>query len=326
MEEKILKYLEGTLSKEEQKRLLHWLKQEDNRFVFNTVKREWWFQKSRNTGPKSQDYRQLMLTNRLTEKQHYEKISRHLKIYKYAAAVLLLLSLAGSMFFSHLYQDRQDLKVTEIQTDLGQISQMTLPDGSKVWINSGTKLTYNNQYGINNREIEVNGEAFFSVVKNKKVPFIVEMSRLKVAVTGTQFGVSNYEDSKTIEVILQEGSVNIQSANNKLLMKLSPKEMACFNKQAMTIEKKKVNPQHYLSWKNGVMHAFELPLEQLVLKLEKRFNQKFEVDPVIKDLPYTFSIEKESLSDVLYLLEKISPVKAIQEGNAIKLKYEPKMK
>jgi ferric-dicitrate binding protein FerR (iron transport regulator) len=153
---------------------------------------------------------------------------------------------------------------------------------------------------------------------------MVDLGTLKIEVTGTQFEVSNYDDSNLMKVVLEKGSVNIHSKNDRLIMQLSQKEMAMFNKNAMTIEKMKVNPEHYTSWRNGMIQIFELPLEQVVVKLGKRYNQKFEVDPAFKDLPFTFSIENESLSDVLYLLEKISPVKAIQEGDIIKLKYEPK--
>jgi ferric-dicitrate binding protein FerR (iron transport regulator) len=324
MERKIRQYLEGRLSGIEQRELLHWIRQGHNRTIFDAVKKEWWNRKSSGTDKKIQDFGQVRLAGRLKEKQQVERSSNYLKAYKYAAIALLMISLSGGLFFSHIYQKKQELKFTEIRTDPGQISGMTLPDGSKIWLNSGTKLSYNNWYGISNRDIKINGEAFFSVAKNKKIPFTVNMGALKIEVTGTQFEVSNYDDSNSMKVVLEKGSVDIHSKNDQLIMQLSPKEMATFNKTAMTIEKVKVNPEHYTSWRNGIIQIFELPLEQVVVKLGKRYNQKFEVDPAVKDLPFTFSIENESLSDILYLLEKISPVKAMQEGDIIKLKYEPK--
>ncbi len=322
MEKKIQQYLEGKLPQKEQRELLHWLRAADNKPAFDSVKKNWWVQKSALAGRTALDFGQLRLSGRLKERHQFERTSRYLKFYKYAAAVLLLICLTGGLFFSQSYLKTSELKFTEIHTDPGQISGMTLPDGSKVWINSGTRLSYNNQYGIDNRDIIVNGEAFFSVAKNEKVPFMVDLGALTIEVTGTQFGVSNYDDSGTVRVVLEEGSVDIHSKNNKLLMHLLPDEMASFDKKAMMIEKEKIIPEHYTSWRNGIIHVFELPLEQVVVKLNKRYNQKFEVDPAIKDLPFTFSIEKESLSDVLYLLERISPVQAVQEGNIIKLKYK----
>ncbi len=322
MEKKIQQYLEGKLSNEEQRDLLHWLRIGNNQSVFDSIKNEWW---TKNFGSSSQQYdlAQIRLGGRIQEKQQSSKYFKLMQLYKYAAIVLLVIGLGGILAVTSLFNARTELKYTEIYTDYGQVSGMTLPDGSEVWINAGTKLRYNNLYGINNRDIKVDGEAFFSVSKDKKMPFIVDMGPLKVEVTGTRFGVSNYGDSGTMEVVLEEGSVNIRSENSNLLEQLVPEEMARFNKKEMTIEKIKVNPVHYTSWRNGTMHIFELPLEQLILKLEKRFNQKFEANPQVRNIPFTFSIEGESLPEVLLMMKKIAPIKVVQEGELIKLKYNP---
>ena len=320
MEKKIHQYLDGKLPEKEQRNLLEWIRNEDNQQTFNSVKEGWWKNNNINSDQGITDFGRIRLHKRINEKLQLQHTKRYLKLYKYTAVILLVLSLSSSIF---LYQNyfNVELQTTEIHTDFGQISSMTLPDGTRVWINSGTKLSFNNQYGINNRDIKVNGEAFFSVTKDKLNPFVVDMGAIKVEVTGTQFGVSNYNDLDKMNVVLEEGSVNIHSANNKLLTRLKPDELAYFSKKGKTIEKISVNPENYTSWKDGLINIFELPLEQLVLKLEKRFNQKFEVDPPVKDFPYTFSIEGESLAEILHLIERISPVKAVQEGNVIKLKY-----
>ncbi|HBL75017.1 MAG: hypothetical protein A2W90_07520 [Bacteroidetes bacterium GWF2_42_66] len=319
MEKKIQQYLEGELSNEEQRELLHWLQTGNNQSVFDSVKTDWW---AKNADPSDHNLAQIRLGKRIREKQQSANYFKLMQLYKYAAIALLIIGLGGILTVMSLSYPETELKYTEAHTDYGQVSGMTLPDGSEVWINAGTKLRYNNQYGISNRDIKVEGEAFFSVTKDKKTPFIVDMGSLKVEVTGTRFGVSNYNDSGTMEVVLEEGSVNIRSENNKLLEQLAPEEMARFNKKEMTIEKLKVNPVHYTSWRNGTMHIFELPLEQLILKFEKRFNQKFEADQQVKSIPFTFSIEGESLSEVLHLMEKIAPVNAVQEGETIQFKYD----
>lgn len=209
---------------------------------------------------------------------------------------------------------------TEIYTRYGQVSGITLPDGSEVWINSGTKLSFDNRFNLTNREIKVEGEAFFSVAKDEEIPFVVDLGTLKVRVTGTRFSVSNYEDSEAMKIVLEEGSVNIQSVNNKPIMKLTPNEMALFKKSGKTLEKSVVNPEHYTSWRNGIIHIYELPLKEVVQKLEKRYNQKFRIDPAIRDIPLTFSIENESLREILRLLEKIASIHAVQQGDTINLK------
>ena len=319
MEEKIQQYLEGKLTEDEQLELLRWLKGDGNQAIFNHTKANWW--KNKSTG--WDGIGQSRLAERLAEKKKLGRTQRQLSIYRYAAVFLLMASIAAAMYISRQHLVNPTLQYTEIHTDFGQVSGMTLPDGTEVWINAGTKLLYNNQYGTSNRDIKVNGEAYFSVSKNKKIPFVVDMGLMKVEVTGTSFGVSNYDDSNTMNVVLEEGSVNVHSANNKLLVTLKPEEMALFNKSEMTLETRKVKPRNYTSWKDGVIHIFELPLGQLVEKLEKRYNQKFEVEPAVREFPYTMSIEGESLSEIINLIERISPVKAVQQGDIIKLKYEP---
>lgn len=320
MEKKIQHYLEGTLPDEGQRELLHWLRTGDNQTIFASVKNDW---QAKNPGDhKLRGVGQARLGSRIREKQQSAKYFRLMQLYKYAAVAVLIVAIGGALAVLSLSGPETELKYTEVYTDYGQVSGMTLPDGSQVWINAGTRLVYNNQYGIGNRDIKVEGEAFFSVSKDKKIPFVVDMGPLKVEVTGTRFGVSNYNDVGTMDVVLEEGSVNIVSANNRLLAQLAPEDMVRFNKNEMTIEKMKVNPVHYTSWRNGSLHIFELPMEQLILKLEKRFNQKFEADPQVKNVPFTFSIEGESLPEILHLMEKIAPVKIVQEGETIKFKYK----
>jgi transmembrane sensor len=320
MKEKIQPYLEGKLPEKEQAALLDWLRDEDHRQVFDSEKAWWWKETKLSREGRTSDLGQVRLRERLKEKQQMQRSALLLNWYRYASIALLVIVLSGSVFVYNNYFDTE-LQLTRIHTELGQMSTVTMPDGSKIWVNSDTKLTYNNQYGIQNRAIQVQGEAYFHVAKNRKNPFIVDLGAIKVKVTGTQFGISNYDDLNEMNVVLEEGSVEIQSASDELITSLKPEELAVFNKKTNTIHTLKVNPEQYTSWRDGLLNIFELPLDQLVVKLERRYNQKFEVDPLIKDLPYTFSIEDESLAEVIHLIERISPVKAQQEGNVIKLKY-----
>jgi ferric-dicitrate binding protein FerR (iron transport regulator) len=102
---------------------------------------------------------------------------------------------------------------------------------------------------------------------------------------------------------------------------MRPGEMASFSKVKKELAIATVNTNLYTSWKDGLINIYNLPLSELVIKLEKRYNQKFEVDEAIKSMPYTFTIKNEDLSSVLSLMEKITPVVAIQDKNVIKLKH-----
>lgn len=320
MKKKIHQYLIGNLPEKEQAALLEWLRKEEHQEIFDSEKARWWKENKMSREGQPSDLGRVRLHERLKEKQQLKRSALLLSWYRYAAIVLLVIGLSGATFVYQRYV-KAELQLTQIHTEQGQMSTVTLPDGSRIWVNADTKLTYNNQYGIKNRAIQVVGEAYFEVAKNQKNPFIVDLGALKVRVTGTQFGVSNYNDLNEVHVVLEEGSVEIHSVADELITKLKPEELAIFSKKSNTIRTLKVNTGQYTSWKDGILNIFELPLEQLVVKLERRYNQKFEVDPLVKELPYTFSIEGESLVEVIHLIERISPVKAQQEGNIIKLKY-----
>jgi ferric-dicitrate binding protein FerR (iron transport regulator) len=143
-----------------------------------------------------------------------------------------------------------------------------------------------------------------------------------VKVLGTEFSVSAYSEDENIQVVLEKGKVELTSASDsRFKQEMKPGEMASFSKVKKELAIATVNTNLYTSWKDGLINIYNLPLSELVIKLEKRYNQKFEVDEAIKSMPYTFTIKNEDLSSVLSLMEKITPVVAIQDKNVIKLKH-----
>lgn len=324
MEKKIIDYLNGNLGAEDQQELLNWLREEEGLAQFNQVKEAWWQAKRKSGKSISSDLSLSRLSNRLYEKQQLARSRKLASLYKYAAVFLLLLAIGSSVLLLVNRSPEIPLQFTEVNTEYGQVSSILLPDSSKVWINSGTSLVYNNHYGIDNRDVEVKGEAFFAVEKNRGLPFKVDLGELRVEVTGTRFGVSNYDDSNSMHVVLEEGAVNVQSQTNQLLLQLKPEELALFDRRSMQLGKTKVNPDLYTSWKEGIIHIYNQPLSELVLKLEKRYNQRFEIDPKAGNIHLTFSIENESLAEVLLLIEKIASVKAVQRNEIIQIQYQPK--
>lgn len=320
MENLIRQYLEGSLSEVEQQKLLHWVKLDSNLAYFEEVKKIWWSDNIRQLGSDSGSAGALILGKKLKDKRQLQSLTKTLKIYKYAAAFLILLSLSGFLYYYYGSGRDAASAQTEIFTENGQVSGVTLADGSKVWINSGTKLSYHSDFNKKNRRVKVVGEAFFSAAKNRKLPLIVDLGPLKVVVTGTRFGVSNYEEFGTMNIVLEEGSVDVRSSDDQVLAQMSPNEMIRFNKREKTIQKVKVTPAHYTSWRNGIIQIYEMPLKDVAVRLEKRYNQKFTVDQSVQDITFTFTIENESLSDVLGMLEKIGAIKAEKNGEVIMLK------
>lgn len=324
MNSNIKKYLTGKSSHDEQKELLNWIRKEKNLKEFQQVKEEWKAETRNDAMPAEFVTNWKSVQNRMMEQLQQEvgRKQRTLNFFRYAAIFLVLIAVPALIYT--VSSDRQEtpLTYTTVAADYGQISKVVLPDSSVIWINSGSAIKYNNRFSATNRDIELVGEAFFKVAHNPNVPLIVSSSNLQVKVLGTEFSVSAYSEEENIHVVLEKGKVELTSnSDSRFKQEMKPGEMASFSKVKKELAIATVNTNLYTSWKDGLINIYNLPLSELVIKLEKRYNQKFEVDEAIKSMPYTFTIKNEDLSSVLSLMEKITPVVAIQDKNVIKLKH-----
>lgn len=320
----IKKYLSGKSSEEEQKDLLQWIRREENLNEFQRIKQEWSTEVRKETMPSefAQDWKAIQGKMMAQLQQEVQQKQRTLNFFRYAAIFMVLIAVPALLYIFSQNQPAAPLVYTTVAADYGQISKAILPDSSVVWVNSGSSIKYNNQFSASNRDIELEGEAFFEVTRNADLPLIVTNSDLKVKVLGTEFSVSAYPEEPNIHVILEKGKVELTSASNtRFRQEMKPGEMATFSKIKKELALTAVNTSLYTSWKDGLINIYNLPLSELVIKLEKRFNQKFLVDEQIKDVPYTFTIKNEDLSSVLSLMEKITPVEAIQREHVIELKH-----
>jgi len=265
---------------------------------------------------KSFDY----LLNRIHSRGKFLKLT---VFYKYAAAIFFLLFLGVSALYLNNSSASSQLVYTTVHADLGQMSNVELPDHSTVLLNSGSSLKYSNSFGEDDRSIELHGEAFFEVTKNKDLPFIVTGGKANVKVLGTKFNVSAYPDENVFTVALEEGSVHLtDTENKKVLAELVPGQVATYNKAVNSIQIKNANIDLYTSWKKGILNFYNLSIEEVVAKLSKRYNQQFEIDDELKTRHYTYEVKNESLADVLKIMETISPITVVQDGDIIKLKYK----
>jgi transmembrane sensor len=327
MEPIIKKYLDGKSNPDEQKKLLSWLREKNSQIEFNRDKENWQQNTLKNEMPeisqKSWDHVQSGLFEKAILELQLTK--RYVKILKYAAMFVLLISLSGLGFFYLTAKNRYPALVySTVVAEPGQISKIVLADQTEIWVNSGSSLRYNNQFGSTNREIELVGEAYFNVTKNPDLPLIVSGSPVQVKVLGTKFNITAYPDDKTFSVILEEGKVELNSPSFKNpKLSLKPGEMAVFDKKNRSLGIQNVNTERYTSWKDGMINIYNMPLEDVLLRLSKRYNQKFETDEKLRQLHYTFTIKNEPLSEILKMMETITPIRAEQKNEIIKLKYHP---
>ncbi len=319
MEQEIKKYLEGRASREEMLRLISWLENKENRTAFKQTKSAWKSELDERNTPVHTLLELDKFKTRLLQESS-GKIKKLRKLYRYAASFLLLITIGG-MFLYFLGKGQRDtVFYSTIMADNGQISKALLPDSTVVWLNSGSTLKYSSRFGFSNRNIELSGQAYFDVVKNKKLPFIVSFDQINVKVLGTRFTAESYPDSREINVVLVEGAVDVMLRNtNGAFATLRPNEMLAYNKRNNQFAIRKVVAEKYTSWREGIIHIYDLPLKDAVAKIEKRYNQTIIPEKTLEEYRVTFSIRNEGFRDVMEMLLAITPAKAHQKGEIIYL-------
>jgi transmembrane sensor len=238
-------------------------------------------------------------------------------IIQRAAAILLLplLVYSGYLTIRNLSMktlQEEHVMMQTITSRQGMVTQFSLADGTKVWLNSGSKLQFPLRFTGDMREVKLRGEAFFEVVKNEKQPFRVNAKELKVDVLGTSFNVMSYDDDRQSEVVLIEGKVSLSSENGKVKKEfgtMHPGQRAIFKEESQEVYTSEVEVDKYSSWRDGNLIFREDPMEDVIRRLGRWFNVEFVVnDPEIKSYIYTATFRNENLEQVLKLLKLSAPI------------------
>lgn len=248
------------------------------------------------------------------------KVNRLFIVLSKAAAVLFIPILAAVLYF-FINQPISSNEMVTLSTEKGEITNVVLPDGSNIWLNVDSRLSYPVNYGIKSRSLELSGEAYFDVAENKELPFEVKAGDLITKALGTRFVISAYPEAEVIKSSLIEGSVKV-SFNNDLKI-LEPGQQAVVDKEVNTFTMQLFNEDYETSWKNEHLIFRFTPFDQVVTKIEKWYNVKIEYNPdqfESETLTVRFS-KHETLEHVLEVLSKANDFTyTINEENVIIVK------
>jgi len=249
-----------------------------------------------------------------------------LYLQRIAAILILPLFLLVVLQTIHLTNIDNSIQITELTTPPTLRSFTTLPDGTKVWLNGNTTISYPNRFTGNERMVTLSGEAFFEVATDKHSPFIVQINHLLVQATGTQFNIASYPGEALQEILLTEGSVSIhyQKENErKFLTDLTVNEMALFDNNNRNLKVKKVEPLKYIAWKNGKIIFSNDALSEVTKKLERWYNVEFTYHTGTNtEHAFTGAFAGENLSQILKCIELTTPIRFKIEEPAINLNHE----
>jgi ferric-dicitrate binding protein FerR (iron transport regulator) len=228
-------------------------------------------------------------------------------IIKWSARIAAILILP-LLIFSGIYFYRSSVKGNnawvEIKVPAWTRAQFSLPDGTTGWLNSSSSLRYKGDY-IKDRKITLNGEAFFDVQKDTKRPFVVITSEVRVTALGTRFNIASYENEKDVEVVLEEGKLIFSNKEMNKSYTMNPNDLVVYNKSLKDFTNEAVQPQKYLSWKEGKLIFRNDPLDVIARRIERWYNVDVELQGYnLEDLRLRATFIDENLEEVLYFLKR----------------------
>jgi transmembrane sensor len=329
MDEQLMtKFIQGTCSDSEKLIFLEWLHQSDeNRKLFYQTKALW---NHRNL--KHFETEELLSHAVFTLNQNIDAVERrrkkisYLHFAKYAAIVMLALSIPILFYTLQKHQniDSNLITITVTQTDSSKA--VTLSDGSRIWLNSNSTLIYPAKFNGGERNVTFSGEAYFEIKHDSLHPFKVQTKNLQVKVLGTSFNVRAYPSERKVETTLVKGSVSIQNNQGDHLALLAPGQMAEFDKTSRYLSVKEVDTDLYTSWRYGLIVFTNVTLDEITSKIAELYHVHF-VFKTAKDnhMAYNFNFRKsQSIHKVMEMLCFIAPInyQIQEEGIVITEKIE----
>lgn len=208
---------------------------------------------------------------------------------------------------------QEEQQLNKLIVPKGKRSSLVLPDGSKVWVNSGSRIEFPKTFAQDKRVVVVDGEIYIEVTKDAHRPFIVKTSKFDVRVLGTKFNVSAYKDDAQNEVTLTEGAVCItDNLGRKEFMK--PNELV--EVSADGFEKTTVDVYNHTSWKDGVFYFTNEPLKNILVRLSRYYNFSVDCSEEISDIPISGKLVLfDDAEMALNSISIIVPVKYKKENN-----------
>jgi transmembrane sensor len=230
--------------------------------------------------------------------------------------------LINSDTVDHLSSGKPDVTgLNRVIIPYGKRSQLTLPDGSHIWLNSGSQLSYPDAFSGKSREVYLVGEAFFDVAPDAEKPFYVITKDIRIKVLGTRFNVSAYDDEESAQAVLLEGSVTI--GRNATLVKseeLKPGERAVYHKKTERFTKETADVNYYTSWLYGYLIFENEPTPEVFKKLERYYNQSIVVDEGLDAITFSGKLDlKEDIREVLESITYSSSVSITSDGAIFKV-------
>lgn len=316
------KFLEGSSTPEEN-RLLRDMPETEMEAMFEEYSREKW---AHNKSEIPEDTRtrlkgEIFAKIRTEETGQHKHAHRISPVIKYAAMAACVCAAAILGYAAAVYT--APVQTFEVTADKGQKSSVILPDGTEVTLNSASRISYTSDYNGRNRTVALDGEAYFDVARNEKLPFTVRTAEMDVTALGTAFNVKAYAEDPEITATLVRGSIRADMPGRSEI--LEPNQYITYDKttgktETVTSE----NPEYLVPWKDNELLFSGETLQEIAAVLERMYNMEvIFLDDKAGSFSYTGLVRNNSLLNVLELISGTSPVKYVISGNVIAFSEDP---
>lgn len=316
----ITSYLAGDLDKDSLRKLEQWSRESEANRAYVRNKIEVWFSSgvSEDKTPLDGGKAFAKFQKRVAASAGQNKRVRFASwktLYRVAAVILLLLlPLAG--YYRGQHAVKQSFSDIVVEASPGTNTKLCLPDGTAVWLNAGSKMIYSQGFGVDDRKITLEGEGYFEVARNEKVPFVVRTKEVSLRVLGTKFNFRNYANDEEAVVSLMEGKVAVQNEmRNDAELFLAPNEKIVLNKVTGEMLKSGTNAGHANVWKENRLFFDEELLEDIAKKLMRSYDVQIEVADTLRHRRFygDFLIMRNTIDEVL---------EAMAETGRVRYRYE----
>ena len=220
---------------------------------------------------------------------------------------------------THSANKQDSIVLSQLSVPYGKRAQITLSDGTVLWVNTGTTVLYPVTFAREKREIYVEGEVYASVMHNKSRPFIIKTKKLDVVVTGTELNVTAYNEDNKIDVVLVDGVVNIKLPKGEPAL-MQPNHCFTYTDEACTLYP--VDVENYTHWRKGALLLKREPVENILLRLARYYNVTMKLPASVSGITCSGKIElKDDLDEVLSGLSEITSMQYAVKDNSYQFKF-----
>jgi ferric-dicitrate binding protein FerR (iron transport regulator) len=364
--EVITNYLQGSVTEGEIQFLKNWLNESmENKKLFDEISDVWSATYSKKTNEFDAQKAFNNIKKQLSKspkqvdfKARYQQ-NKSIKLYRNLlriAAVFIVGLIIGNLILFEQKSNsvnRIESAITEITAPMGSKSKITLPDGTKVWLNAGSTIRYNTAFNQSNRKVTLEGEAYFDVVRKMKTPFLVVTSEVTIKVLGTAFNLKAYPGEGSVETTLVRGSLIVEKKDGEKQFTqtiLAPKQRATYIKQTgqmflsdtenqvlkkdkvkqldqvkgKVLVSKEIDTEIFTAWKDNKLVFRNETFGSLAIKLERWYGVKISLaDSEIKNYHFNGTIENETINDVMDIMKITLPIEySISHNNITITKHK----